>query len=63
MEMKAALPPLPVVILVVVLINATWAYAVFGVAAVWWGGGFALLTRDIRRARRAERVSSSSLSP
>jgi hypothetical protein len=54
MELKVAGPSLPVVVLVVVIIDATWAYVVFGALAVWWSWGFAMLTRDIRRARRAE---------
>lgn len=54
MELKAAFPSLPVVILAVIVINATWVYIVFGVLVAWWVGGHALLTRHIRRARRAE---------
>lgn len=54
MELKVNLPALPVVISAAIVINATWVYVVFGVFAVWWGWGFALLTRDIRRARRRE---------
>ena len=54
MELKVAVPAFPVVIVVVILIDATWAYVVLGVLAVWWGCGLAMLTRGIRRARRAE---------
>lgn len=53
-EVRAAVPSLPVVIWVVIVIDATWAYLVVGGLAAWWGWGFAMLTRDIRRARRAE---------
>ena len=54
MELKVAVPAFPVVIVVVILIDATWAYVVLGVLAFWWGCGLAMLTRGIRRARRAE---------
>lgn len=54
MELKVAVPSFPVVIVVVILIDATWAYVVLGVLAVWWACGLAMLTWGIRRARRAE---------
>ena len=41
MELKVAVPSLPVVIVVVIVIDATWAYVVFGVLAVWWSSGLA----------------------
>jgi hypothetical protein len=53
-ELKVAVPSLPAAIAGVILIDATWVYVVFGAFAVWWIWGHARLTREIRRARRAE---------
>ena len=52
--LKIALPFLPILILAVIVIHATWAYVLCGVWAIVWGGSLVRLTLDIRRARQAE---------
>jgi hypothetical protein len=58
-ELKLAGPWYPVLIVVVIVINATWAYIAFGALVVWSVLGLARLTRDIRRARHVERGAST----
>jgi hypothetical protein len=54
LNLKLSCPWIPVLILFAFYLNATWAYVVLGVMVVAEACGLALLTRDIRRARRAE---------
>jgi hypothetical protein len=54
LNLKVGCPWIPVLILVALYIDATWAYAVLGVMIVAEACSLGLLTRDIRRARRAE---------
>lgn len=52
--LKLGLPTLAVMVVAVIVINTTWLYALAGVLIVLWAWGLAGLSRDIRRARRAE---------
>lgn len=58
-QLKTGIPALPPVVVASLLIDVTWVYVAFGVFAVWWLWGFARLTRDIQRARRAELADQS----
>jgi hypothetical protein len=55
-SLKVALPFLPPLILVVILIDRTWAYVLLGLWTVLWGVSLILLTHDIRVARRTDCV-------
>lgn len=58
MEIKMTAPWLPVLIVVVIVFNATWAYVVFGVMVAWSVWGLTRITQKIRRARRAEEAGT-----
>jgi hypothetical protein len=52
-NLRASCPWIPVLILVALYIDATWAYVALGVMLVAETCTVALLTQDIQRARRA----------
>lgn len=49
--LKLAVPCIPVLVAVAIVINQAWAYIVIGVWVVIWLGSLAQLTFQIRRTR------------
>jgi len=53
-NVRIGLPSLILSTVVVIVFDVTWLYVLFGVMVVLWCADLMRLTRDIRRARRAE---------
>jgi Flp pilus assembly protein TadB len=62
-SLRLDLLSLPLLMAAVIFINVTWLDVLLGVWVVFSGVSLALLTRDIRRARRAERAEIDATKP